>query len=58
MSETPGHSHKQRLKDRLIENGVYCCGGIAVGWYLIEKFPLGIAIVIGIGVVGYFMPEE
>ena len=58
MSEAPGHSRKQCLKDLLIEIGLWCCGGIAVGWCLIEKFPLGIAIVIGIGVVGCFMPEE
>ena len=58
MSEAPGHSHKQRLKHLLIEIGVYCCGGIAVGWYLTEEFLLGIAIGIGIGAFGYFMPEH
>ena len=58
MSEAPGHSYKQRLKDLLIEIGLWCCPGIAVGWYLTEEFLIGIAIGIGIGAFGYFMPEH
>ena len=57
MSETPGHSYKQRLKHLLIEIGLWCCPGIAVGWYLTEEFLLGIAIGIGIGVWMHIMPE-